>query len=209
MRIGLDFDNTIVCYDALFHSIGVERCLITRETTPSKRAVRDLVRRLPDGEYHWQRLQAEVYGPRVADATPFPGLIEFLLAGSACGVNFFIVSHKGQFAALDTGCHHNLVAAANDWLNVHKIVSASGPIRAGDIYFEPSRRDKISRIARLACDVFVDDLEETFVEPGFPTTTRALLFDPCAPAIMRQTEPRVAVCRSWSEVAAKLLVNVT
>ena len=55
MLIGLDFDNTIVCYDRLFHRLAVERELIPPALTLSKQAVRDFLDRV--GGTVWTELQ--------------------------------------------------------------------------------------------------------------------------------------------------------
>ena len=41
MRIGLDFDNTIVTYDSLFHKVATEQGLVPASLPVSKLAVRD------------------------------------------------------------------------------------------------------------------------------------------------------------------------
>ncbi len=41
MRIGIDFDNTIACYDGVFHKAAIERGLIPDDLDSSKNAVRD------------------------------------------------------------------------------------------------------------------------------------------------------------------------
>ena len=66
--VGLDFDNTLVSYDDVVHSVALERGLISGDLPRCKRAVRDRVRQLPDGENEWQRIQAAVYGPRIEGA---------------------------------------------------------------------------------------------------------------------------------------------
>ena len=60
--IGVDFDNTIVCYDGVFHRAAVERGLIPPELPVSKGQVRDHLRRLGQ-EHAWTELQGEVYVP--------------------------------------------------------------------------------------------------------------------------------------------------
>jgi hypothetical protein len=204
LRIGLDFDNTLICYDELFHSIASERGLISPAVTPNKREIRDAVRSLPDGEVRWQTLQAEVYGPRIRDARPYPGLIDFLQAGTARQVTFFIVSHKSRYAAQDKEQGHDLVRAAKDWLAAHEIVSTAGPVFPQNVYFEPSRQEKISRIGRLQCDAFIDDLEETFSDAAFPASTRALLLDTGG---LGRPRGAVDVCRSWTELSARVFTR--
>ena len=44
MVIGVDFDNTIVCYDDLFHRIAVEQGLVPARLEPRKNEVRDFLR---------------------------------------------------------------------------------------------------------------------------------------------------------------------
>ena len=77
MLIGLDFDNTIVCYDRLFHRLAVERGLVTRYLPPSKQTVRDFLR-VPGREDEWTELQGIPHCPRIPAAEPFPRVKEFL-----------------------------------------------------------------------------------------------------------------------------------
>ena len=41
MLIGIDFDNTIVCYDRVFHKAALEKGLIPADLPPSKGRVRE------------------------------------------------------------------------------------------------------------------------------------------------------------------------
>ena len=41
MRIGIDFDNTIACYDGVFHAAALERGLIPPHLGRDKNSVRD------------------------------------------------------------------------------------------------------------------------------------------------------------------------
>ena len=61
MRIGIDFDNTIITYDDVFRATALGRGLIKEDFAGrSKQAIRDHIRLLPDGEIAWQRLQGQV-----------------------------------------------------------------------------------------------------------------------------------------------------
>ena len=44
MVLGLDFDNTIIRYDELFHKIACEKDLIPSDLPTEKNAVRDYLR---------------------------------------------------------------------------------------------------------------------------------------------------------------------
>jgi hypothetical protein len=76
MIIGLDFDNTIVCYDHIIHSAALERGLIPTHIRVSKNSIRDYLRG-QDKDDLWTELQGYVYGPGLKDALPYPGVKEF------------------------------------------------------------------------------------------------------------------------------------
>ena len=71
MLIGLDFDNTIVSYDALFHKVAVEQALVPSDLPKSKLMVRDYLRKV-NNETAWIEMQG-VYGARMVDAAAYPG----------------------------------------------------------------------------------------------------------------------------------------
>src|SRR5881392_3621645 len=73
MLVGLDFDNTIVCYDRLFHRLATERGLLPHGVAENKGAVRDYLRSI-GREDDWTEMQGVGYGPRISDAEPFPGV---------------------------------------------------------------------------------------------------------------------------------------
>ena len=76
MRIGIDFDNTIICYDTVFYTIALEKGLITKDISQNKDSVRDHLR-ASGKEDIWTELQGLVYGARIHEALPFPGVINF------------------------------------------------------------------------------------------------------------------------------------
>ena len=62
--LGIDFDNTIVKYDNLFHKIALEKGLIDTSAGKRKKEIRDYLRsRNKGGEF--TLLQGEVYGLRI------------------------------------------------------------------------------------------------------------------------------------------------
>ena len=200
MLIGLDFDNTIVCYDRLFHRLARERGLIPDGVPATKQAVRDHLR-AAGREADWTELQGIGYGPRIADAEPFPGVKAFLAAAKRAGVEVAVVSHKTRFPYL--GERHDLHAAAHTFLATHGFYATGDTgLSPERVYLEPTKHAKLDRIAALGCDVFVDDLPEFLAEPGFPPRPVKVLFDPAAAHPDRPGCVRVA---SWAELAAVLL----
>jgi hypothetical protein len=174
--IGLDFDNTIVAYDEVFCRTARERGLIPENFAGTKRAVRDAIRRLPDGELAWQRLQGHVYGSLIGEATLFDGVAHFLARCRREGASLCIVSHKTRYSPFDPA-QIDLRSAALDWMERHRFFADDGfALTRTNVHFEASRAEKLSRIAALGCRLFVDDLEELLSHPGFPPHVGRLLF---------------------------------
>ena len=175
--IGIDFDNTIAAYDAVFHETVVERGLLQAPVPTVKTAIRDAVRRRPQGELEWQRLQAEVYGPRMSRACIVEGVREFLCTCRLRGVPVSVVSHKTQYARRDeTGT--DLRAASLRWMEAQGLFSVDTGLRRTDVFFEDTRQNKLERIRVQGCSHFVDDLVEVFLEDGFPPAVTKILLAP-------------------------------
>ena len=195
MRIGIDFDNTLVCYDQLFWKLAREKGLIDESIERRKNAVRDDLRRR-GLEPRWTALQGEAYGGRILEALPFEGLFAGLTRLRQRGCSLFIVSHKTRFPV--AGAEIDLHAAARSWLVQQGIwdPSNSGSLVQG-VYFELTKLEKLQRIEQLGCDVFVDDLIELLMEPDFPTGVRRVLFDPH----FEQTNlpPGIQQMKSWND----------
>lgn len=176
MRIGIDFDNTIICYDGIFHAAAVARDLIPAETGHDKTAVRDYLRRA-DQEDLWTELQGIVYGKDISRARPYPGVREFITQRLGAGDAVFIVSHKTRYPYI--GERHDLHAAARGWLVENGILGdADDQLDETSAFFELTKEDKLARIGALDCDLFIDDLPEFLGEAAFPAGTRRILFDP-------------------------------
>ncbi|MFM8291955.1 MAG: hypothetical protein ACKOC4_09685, partial [Planctomycetia bacterium] len=174
--IGIDFDNTIVCYDEVFVRVAVEQGLVPPQAATSKTAVRDYLR--SEGqEDRWTELQGTIYGPRMTDARPFPGVAEFFAACRAAGIPVTIVSHRTRFPY--RGERHDLHAAAYDWLarqGFHDPAGIGLPVER--VFFEETKEAKLARIAAVGCTHFIDDLPELLAHPLFPADVRRVLFDP-------------------------------
>lgn len=196
MRIGIDFDNTLITYDDVFRATALSRGLIDAGFSGrSKQAIRDHIRRLPEGEIAWQRLQGQVYGRGVVDAAMFAGAGEFLERCRRQELPVVIVSHKTEYAHYDPD-RVNLRQAALDWMAAHGLFCDYGLSRR-DVFFEATRAEKLRRIAALSCTHFIDDLEEVLTDPGFPPNVARILL--ANGAERRRAAPYVA-CHSWREV---------
>ncbi len=193
MRIGIDFDNTIVCYDGLFVDEARQRGAIAEGGPTSKTAIRTaLVQR--GEEALWTEIQGRVYGERMVEAAPFPGVIEFFERCHEAGIQLGIISHKTQFPVI--GPRYDLHNAARAWLARQGLDQV-----CERVVFAATRREKVARIREFGCTTFVDDLVEVLGDSGFPGHVRPVLFDPHD----KFRGARFERCRSWYEVAVVLL----
>jgi hypothetical protein len=191
-RLGVDFDNTLVCYDEVFGRAARELDLVPGGA--SKLQVREALRRA-GREEAWIELQGHVYGTRMDEARAFPGALEALCTVRARGHEVFIVSHRTLHPA--RGPAHDLHQAARDWILHHLRRDGRPVVEADHVYLETTREEKVRRIGELGCDVFVDDLPEVLQSADFPAATRRILFDPDgghSPSLGLQR------LRAWSEL---------
>lgn len=197
MHIGIDFDNTLANYDHLIRHIACDEGWIKDHNPGSKRAIRDDIRKLPNGEQKWMQLQALIYGPRMGEAKLFDGVSHFMAVSVSRGVKVSIISHKTQFSAVDSD-GTDLRQEAMGWMEQKGFFSSSGfGLNRKNVHFTNSRVEKCRLIATLECHLFIDDLPELFSDPEFPSHVQALLF---APNLAQELEGDFLECGSWSEI---------
>ncbi len=197
LRIGVDFDNTIVSYDNLFHKAALGLGLIPADLPKNKGAVRDYLRRI-DREDEWTKLQGTVYGARMAEAEIFPGAMEFFGTCREWGATLFIISHKTKSPYL--GPDYDLHQSARDWIQGHGLYDPKRTTLTPDhVFFELSKEAKLERILQNRCSVFLDDLPEFLALPDFPEQTERVLFDPAGTTA---PDPLFSIVRSWDDFSA-------
>lgn len=178
LRIGVDFDNTLIRYDEVFRDLAVERGWLPARTAASKDAVKRGLLARDGNDLRWQALQAEAYGPRIARAKAHEGFFAFLEAARGRGDEVFIVSHKSERSHYDPSVE--LRTAALRWLKDNRVVENGHPdpslIPASRVVFAATRDEKVAAIASLGLDLFVDDLREVLEHPRFPKSTAAFHF---------------------------------
>lgn len=199
--LGIDFDNTIVDYGALMWEVASERGLIGRDHIKSKKAIRDSVRCLSEGELCWRRVQAVVYGDRMQEAQLMPGVGYLLLTCKRHGFPVYIISHKTELSNLGES-DTNFRAAALAWLESFGFFDSNGfGLERDNVFFHDTREAKIRRIKTLKVTHFIDDLEELFCEPSFPKDIVRIHFAPLGPS---SDSPMIHSFASWDEIAEYL-----
>jgi hypothetical protein len=202
LRIGIDFDNTIITYDEVFCATAKSRGLIDASFAGRKQAVRDAIRLLPDGEISWQQLQGHVYGKGVRQAKMVEGVENFLGRCRTERYSVVVVSHKTEYGHYDPD-RVNLRNAALDWMTAHGLFANTSTLSIRDVYFESTRAEKLRRIAALSLTHFIDDLEEVLSDPDFPPNVQRILFtDDPQPA----AAPYV-VCRTWRDIEEQVFAR--
>lgn len=156
--VGLDFDNTLIDYDALFYRTALEQNLIPKINNQTKSGVRNYLLNI-GSEDKFTKLQGEVYGTKIKFAESSNGVFEFLKSLKKKGYIFYIVSHKTKYPII--GPKHDLHQAALSWLEKNNFIVEHGlNIKKENIFFEPTKEKKVERIHSIKCDYFIDDLKE-------------------------------------------------
>jgi len=178
LRIGVDFDNTLIRYDEVFRGLAVARGWMPAKAAASKDAVKKRLLSEDGHDLRWQALQAQAYGPRISKARAFEGFRAFLDAAILRGDEVFIVSHKSKTSHFDPSVR--LRESALKWLKDNRIVENGHRdpklIPAKRVFFAATRDEKVAAIAKLKLDLFVDDLLEVLEHPRFPKSTARFHF---------------------------------
>jgi len=175
VKVGIDFDNTIVSYDEVFYSVALEQSLIPKILKRSKISVRDYLRSIDKNDI-WTELQGYVYGKRMLEADIFPGFLEFLEFAKENEISLSIISHKTVHPY--KGKKYNLHNAAREFIAERLLKNKKDLISERNIFFELTQKNKALRIKKEKCDYFIDDLPEIFLLEDFPNSTIKYLFDP-------------------------------
>ena len=77
MLIGLDFDNTIVCYDRAIAHLAETLPDLPADLPRTKLTLRDFLRR-SNREPEWTAFQGSIYGPGMTFADPFAQALEVM-----------------------------------------------------------------------------------------------------------------------------------
>ena len=193
MHIGFDFDNTLISYDRLFRQVALDNALIPKAISPQKNAVRDYLR-LQGKEDDWTRLQGEVYGGRILEAEPYPGMRTTLGELAQRSIPMSIVSHKTRTPYL--GEPWDLHAAARNWLTLQGFHSTDGLAwREDQVFFELTKEEKVARIVAVGCTHYVDDLPEILAM--LPDSIQKILF---SPSEVVQRHPAWQLMTTWQNL---------
>ena len=193
MIIGIDFDNTIACYETIFHKVALQEGLIDNNVGNSKNNVRDSLHNRGMFD-EWTALQGEVYGNSMNQINPFPKVKECLQFFHKHKIEYYIISHKTQFSK--KGTKYDLHQSAMQWLEKNFFNENLG-LNKSRVFFNETREKKIAKIAELKCTHFIDDLPAVFAEKEFPINVNKILFDPKK---VFCDERNIRTVNSWDDI---------
>lgn len=191
IRLGLDFDNTLVTYDYVFYKTALENKLIPKDFPKSKKRIRDFLRSRGE-EDKFTLLQAEIYGKKLIDAKQADGMFKALIELKKREIELFIISHKTKYPYM--GPKYNLHKAATVWLKKNNFFGTSGlSIPLENVFFELTKEDKVNKIKDLGCTHYIDDLPEilNMIDPRI----KKILYNPFNFAIKEKDTINM---RSWN-----------
>ena len=191
--LGLDFDNTLVCYDKLFHKVALEKELIKPSMEADKVLIRNHLRE-KNKDYEFTLMQGEVYGNRILEAEPSPGMLTALKNLADQGVEMKLISHKTKFPI--KGPKYNLHEAAISWLTKYGFFQTLNGLgwKQSQIHFEASKEDKAIKIQQLKCTHYIDDLPE--ILEMLPSDIKKILYSKRI-----NTSPWIDDCiQHWNEL---------
>ena len=187
MRIGFDFDNTIVDYDLVFTQIANELNLEYLDSP--KNSIKNYYEVELGQPNSWKKIQFKVYCELISKIAPsekFITLLNWLINNSH---DIFIVSHKTQNIKINNK-NLNLRQPAKKWIEDN--IPTFNKER---IFFESSAIAKIRKIKSLNLDFFVDDLMTILNHRQFPQITKKILFNSSLDKLNK-----IYIASNWDEV---------
>ena len=197
MIIGLDFDNTIVCYDEAIKQLAKEVPSLPPTTPKTKLGIRDFLRE-QDRETEWTEFQGKLYGPGMVDAQPFPAALEMIGAMQKAGHTTIIISHRSKHPYL--GPKYDLHESARQWIEKNLVIEGDALISERDIHLNETKDAKVALVASLKCDVFIDDLVEILTHASFPPSTKKLWFSPGGTPDKNDLPQNIRMIKHWNEL---------
>jgi thiamine kinase-like enzyme len=196
MIIGIDFDNTIACYDGVFHKVALEKGLIPENIGITKEEVKNYLKGIGN-ENIWTELQGIVYGPEIIKAKVYPGVLDFLEWCKDNDIKTYIISHKTKHPFI--GERHDLHAFAKKFLELKNFFTEETGLKLEETFFNETKEEKIVKVEELNCDFFIDDLPEILMSKHFPERTRGILFDPNNKNDSNACNKNLMTVNSWND----------
>ena len=175
MKVGFDFDNTLINYYGVFFEVAYSKGLIPLNIKKDKNSVKDYLNKNSQGEL-FTEIQGLVYGKEILRSCPSKNILIGLndLLKKEKKANLFIVSHKTKYPFI--GEKIDLREAANRWIKKNLKLNEKLIFPEKNIFYESTIEEKIKRINYLKCDYYFDDLP--IIIENLPSHIKGFLYDP-------------------------------
>ena len=137
MLIGIDFDNTIACYDKVFQEVAKNQQIVDKNWFGKKTELKNLISKSKNGKKLWMKIQGMVYGQYMKNADIMDGFESFLTASKILNIDICIISHKTKYGHFDKK-KIDLRKEALRWIKKNKILDEN---KVCLLYTSPSPRD--------------------------------------------------------------------
>lgn len=201
LRIGIDFDNTIVNYDSTFRKIASQNKLIAKNWNGNKQQLRKEIIRKRNVE-EWKKLQGLVYGRYINLAKLNEGVENFLLKSKLLKTKIFIVSHKTIHGHYDKK-KILLRKVAINWIRKKNFFKKKF-VDKKNIYFEKSIDNKIKRINSLKLNFFIDDLKLILKNKRLDSNVKKILFNQ---TIKKRIDSNIFHYSKWKSINEHIYKN--
>ena len=174
MRVGIDIDNTIICYDRVFATVAISHGFSVRSGSSKNEVKKWFHDRHLNQAFTF--VQGEVYGSSIHLASVFDGVLAFIDVARRSDCQLFLVSHKTRYPMI--GDKFDLRQSATSFLESKNVISNKNGkgVVPDNVFYEGTLAKKISRIAALNLDFFIDDLSQVFEHLNFPKKTSRVHF---------------------------------
>lgn len=200
MRVGIDIDNTLICYDKAFASLAKK----TGFDVPSSASKQETKAWFHKHGLHkeFTILQGQIYGEFIFLAHIFEGVLHFIADAIRQGHQLYLVSHKTKYPI--KGHQVDLHEAAINFLSEQNIVCNQKPntVPLNHVYFAQTLESKVQKIADLNLDFFIDDLLVVLTHEKFPETSRPIWFSSEKTC---NNNPQIQRCESWVSIYNEIL----
>jgi len=168
IKIGLDFDNTVINYNKIYIFFNKRLNLKIAKNKINKNTVK---RKIIENysEHYWTFVQEEIYGKFLHMIHPDVNFKDFILKLKKKKVKFYIISHKTKYSEFSK--KYKLRNEALHWIN--KNIS----YYKFNVNFFDTAQEKINFIKKENIHYHIDDLYDIFENKNFNKNCKKIFFN--------------------------------
>jgi len=171
MKVGIDLDNTIVDYDAIFQRLANELGNFSGCNLSGKEEIANYLRS-NNRETEWTQMQGLVYGQQMYEAKIADGFKEAILSCASLINEIVIISHRTYHPA--AGGNFDLHKAAQDWIEKNIRLDPELSEIKLSVIFETTLENKIKSISDQDVSIFIDDHIGVLSDKFFPISVKRI-----------------------------------